>query len=273
MTKVRTIVVDDEPLALGLLCSYLDAIPEVEIVARCKNGSEAVEAATSFEPDLMFLDIQMPGMTGFDVAKKLQSDLMPLVVFATAYEQYALDAFEIHAVDYILKPLDRERVGLAVKRAIERMAIETDATSTKHNVLRAMDEMAGEASATGANEVGSGRLGSTTDSPGKIVIKDRDTINLISQENIAWIDAAGDYMCVHAEGETHIMRSTMKSLLEQLDDSLFKRVHRSTIVNLKHIKQIFPHTKGECFLLLGEHDRIKVSRNYRDVIKEFLAEV
>ena len=152
------------------------------------------------------------------------------------------------------------------------MAVENDAAGTKHNVLRAMDERADLASAAGVDEVRSGSLGST-DSPGKIVIKDRDTINLISQENIAWVDAAGDYMCIHAEGETHIMRSTMKSLLEQLDDSLFKRVHRSTIVNLKHIQQIFPHTKGECFLLLGEHDRIKVSRNYRDVIKEFLAEV
>lgn len=272
MTKIRTIVVDDEPLALGLLCSYLEAIPEVEIVARCKNGSEAIEAATSFEPDLMFLDIQMPGMTGFDVAKNLQSDLMPLVVFATAYEQYALDAFEIHAVDYILKPLDQERIALSVKRAAERLAIQAEGAATKQNVLRAMDEMVSGKSSTEANEVGSGRLDSTT-SAGKIVIKDRDTISLISQENIAWVDAAGDYMCIHAEGETHIMRSTMKSLLDQLDDSLFKRVHRSTIVNLKHIKQIFPHTKGEYFLLLGEHDRVKVSRNYRDVIKEFLAEV
>jgi two-component system LytT family response regulator len=272
MTKIRTIVVDDEFLALGLLCSYLDTIPEIEIVARCKNGSEAIEAATSLEPDLMFLDIQMPGMTGFDVAVKLQSDLMPLVIFATAYDQYALDAFEIHAVDYVLKPLDQKRIGQAVGRAIKRLAVENDATDTKHDVLRAMDERAGLASAAGVDEVRSGSL-SSTDRLGKIVIKDRDTINLISQESIAWVDAAGDYMCIHAEGETHIMRSTMKSLLEQLDDSLFKRVHRSTIVNLKHIQQVFPHTKGECFLLLGENDRIKVSRNYRDVIKEFLAEV
>ncbi len=272
MTKVRTIVVDDEPLALELLCSYLQAIPEIEIVATCKNGTEAIEAATKLEPDLMFLDIQMPGMTGFDVAKNLQSDLMPLVIFATAYEQYALDAFEIHAVDYILKPLDQERTELSVKRASERMALEKDTTANKGNVLRAMDDMAQGASASGSNEMGFGSHEAPS-ATGKIVIKDRDTINLISQEDIAWVDAAGDYMCIHVEGETHIMRSTMKSLLEQLDGSLFKRVHRSTIVNLKHIKQIFPHTKGECFLLLGEHDRIKVSRNYRDVVKQFLAQV
>ena len=99
------------------------------------------------------------------------------------------------------------------------------------------------------------------------------SVNLIDQNDIAWIDAAGDYMCVHVEGETHIMRSTMKKLLEQLDEGMFKRVHRSTVVNMKHIKQIFPHTKGEYFLLIGEHDRIKVSRNYREVVKEFLQQV
>ena len=268
MTKIRTIVVDDEPLALGLISSYLRTLPAIEIVASCSNGSEAIEAAMQLEPDLMFLDIQMPGMNGFDVAKSLQSDLMPLVIFATAYEQYALDAFEIHAVDYILKPLDRERVALAVQRAAERLALGGDREITKQNLLRAMDDMD---SAQGYSDDPEQVNASNT--PGKIVVKDRGVINLLNHEDIAWIDAAGDYMCIHVEGDTHIMRSTMKSLLDQLDEKLFKRVHRSAIVNLNHIKRIVPHTKGEYFLLLGDHDRIKVSRNYRDVVKDFLEQV
>lgn len=269
MTALRTIVVDDEPLALDLLCSYLEEIPSVEIIARCKNGKEALEAAATLEPDLIFLDIQMPGMTGFDVAKNLQSDQTPLIVFATAYEQYAVDAFEIHAVDYILKPLDQERIELSIQRASERFSKENQAELSKAKVLGALEQMEQREQSAGLKSEDQ----EADHSPGKIVVKDRDSINLIDQEDIAWIDAAGDYMCIHVDGETHIMRSTMKSLLEQLDDRLFKRVHRSTIVNTKHIKQIFPHTKGEYFLLIGEHDRIKVSRNYREVVKEFLAQV
>lgn len=270
MTILKTIVVDDEPLALDLLCSYLEEMPNVEIIARCKNGKEALQTAAMLEPDLLFLDIQMPGMTGFDVAKSLQSDQTPLLIFATAYEQYAVDAFEIHAVDYILKPLDQERLELSIERALERFTKGDQAEDSKAKVLNALTQMEQQET---ANRGTSSQDQLEKPSAGKIVIKDRDSINLIDQEDISWIDAAGDYMCIHAEGETHIMRSTMKSLLEQLDEALFKRVHRSTIVNIKHIRQIFPHTKGEYFLLLGEHDRIKVSRNYRDVIKEFLQNV
>jgi two-component system, LytTR family, response regulator len=269
MTNIKTVVVDDEPLAQDLLCSLLKEIPEIEIIKVCKNGQEAINACTELDVDLMFLDIQMPGMDGFEVAKGLQSDLMPLLIFATAYEQYAVDAFEIHAVDYILKPLDKERIELAVARARDRMQKEAGSVANKQNVLGAINEM----NQQGPGSVQTSEMPAESGQIGKIVIKDRDTINLIDQKDIAWVDAAGDYMCIHVEGETHIMRSTMKSLLEQLDSNIFKRVHRSTIVNLKHIKQIFPHTKGECFLLLGEHDRVKVSRNYRDVIKKFLAEV
>lgn len=266
MTALKTIVVDDEPLALELLCSYLEEMPGVEIIARCKNGREALEAAATLEPDLLFLDIQMPGMTGFEVAKSLQSDQTPLLIFATAYEQHAVDAFEIHAVDYILKPLDQERIELSIERARERLTKNAQAEMTKAKVLSALDEIAQHEDSVASEQIAS-------ESPHKIVIKDRDSINLVDQQDIIWVDAAGDYMCIHVEGDTHILRSTMKNLLEQLDENQFKRVHRSTIVNMKHIKQIFPHTKGEYFLLLGEHDRIKVSRNYRDVVKDFLDQV
>lgn len=271
MASIKTIVVDDEPLALELLCSYLEDIPSVEILARCTNGRKALAAVAEYDPDLIFLDIQMPGITGFEVAKTLQSDEMPLIVFATAYEEFAVGAFEIHAVDYILKPLDKERIQLAVNRASERLDTQVAAESNKASVLGALDQMEQQKFGDGSDSPAP--TPETTASPGKIVIKDRDCINLVNQEDISWVDAAGDYMCIHAAGETHVMRSTMKNLLEQLDDSLFKRVHRSTVVNMNHITQIFPHTKGEYFLLLGEHDRVKVSRNYREVVKEFLEKV
>ena len=267
-TKIRTLVVDDEPLALQLLCCCLDSIPQIEVVGTCSNGRDAIQAASAHEPDLMFLDIQMPGLTGLDVVTNLQSDMMPLVIFATAYDQYAVKAFEVNAVDYILKPLDPQRVAVAVNRAIERLSSGKENLQAKQQLMRAVVGMqqGGDSSWNEDEEEAAGE-------PGKIVIRDRDVIRLIEQEKIAWIDAAGDYMCIHVEGETHIMRSTMKKLLDQLDDKIFKRVHRSTIVNTRHIKQIFTHTKGECFLQIGDNDRIKVSRNYRDVVKEFLDQV
>lgn len=247
MKLLRTLIVDDEPLALNLLRAKLAKQPSVEIVAEGKNGREALQKISELEPDLVFLDIEMPGLNGFDVITNLQNDLVPMVIFTTAYEQYALNAFDVHAVDYILKPIDEERITRAVERAIERRD-SGEESSAKKDIIGAMSAMGDK----------------------KIVIKERDEIILLKQEHIEWIDAAGDYCCLHAEGETHIKRTTLKDLLEELDPEVFKRVHRSTIVNLNFIDKVIPHTKGEYFLLIGEFERLKVSRNYRDVIKHFL---
>lgn len=271
MATLRTIIVDDEPLALALLRSYLSSIAEIEIVAECKNGKEAIAAAMELSPDLMFLDIQMPGINGFDVIKNLQADMMPLVIFATAYEHYALDAFNVHAVDYILKPIDQERVSRAVERALQRFErVEDD--GQKSNIISAITDMTAR-TAGDSKPVDAEQNIAQENVERRIVVKDGDTITLLKQADIEWIDAAGDYMCLHADGSTHVMRSTLKSLLDQLNPEIFQRVHRSTIVNLNRIERVIPHTKGEYFLELGEHDRIKVSRNYRKVIKGFLSDV
>lgn len=263
---LRTIIVDDEPLARSLLESYLASIPEVEVVAQCQNGRQAIETTNDLHPDLIFLDIQMPGMNGFDVIMRLQSDSMPMFVFVTAFQQYALDAFDVNAVDYVLKPLDEERINRAVTRAQERLE-ERKQAETKHQVIGAIEEMARKVAVSGSlNEDPE----ESAQMLRKLAIKDRDSITLLEQANIDWVDAAGDYMCIHSEGETHILRSTMKDLLKELDPNIFKRVHRSTIVNLDKVQKIIPHTKGEYFLLLGEQDKIKVSRNYREVIKSFI---
>jgi two-component system LytT family response regulator len=270
MIKLRTIVVDDEPLARKLLLSCLEEITEIDVLAECANGRQAVAAVLELEPDLMFLDISMPGLNGFEVIKKIQPELLPMVIFCTAYERYALDAFDVHAVDYIVKPLDEERLQLAVKRALVRFQEELQLGDNKASLLGAIDAITANVAERRPSREKTTVGSSTHERVRKITIKDRDSIKLIRVDDIAWVDAAGDYMCLHADGETHIMRITMKHLQEELDDKVFKRVHRSTIVNLNCIEQVIPHAKGEYFLQMDNGERIKVSRNYRGAIKAFL---
>ena len=270
MIKLKTIVVDDEALARKLVLSCLKDIPEVEVLKECTNGREAIDAVLALEPDLMILDISMPGLNGFEVIKKIQPELLPMVIFCTAFERYALDAFDVHAVDYIVKPLDEQRLHLAVKRALARYMEELHFGEDKASLIGAIDEIARKVEKRSPVRKPANDVPMPPDPERKITIRDRDSIKLIKIDSIAWVDAAGDYMCVHAEGETHIMRCTMTQLLEELDDDVFKRVHRSTIVNLNCIEEVIPHTKGEYFLQISHGERIKVSRNYRDTIKSFL---
>ncbi|NND01052.1 MAG: response regulator transcription factor [Gammaproteobacteria bacterium] len=279
MNKLHTIIVDDEALALSLLRSCLDELANIEIVAECCNGRQAIEAALTHQPDLMFLDIQMPGLNGFDVIRNLQADVMPLVIFVTAYDQFAVDAFDVHAVDYILKPLDAENVARAIERCETRLAQQSvagaESNGFKPGFISAMADIPRQSASSVpespmAEEPAADQNAVQSQ---KILVKDGGAITLIDQEEIEWIDAAGDYMCIHANGVTHIMRSTLKGLLAQLDPGIFKRVHRSTIVNLRCIHKVIPHTKGECFLELDQNERIKVSRNYRSVIQGYLSDV
>lgn len=263
---IRTVIVDDEPLALKLLAAKLAKIHNIEVVQQCSNGRQALEAVNQHRPDLIFLDIQMPGLSGFDVVKAMQGEISPLVVFTTAYEQYALDAFDANAVDYVLKPIDDEHIKRAVHRAEQRLSVvrSHDKEKLKSAMLGAIEQISDNRKAQ-----------SQPPSPvrkNKIIVKNRDEINVLEQSEIEWIDAAGDYICLHVKGETIIKRGTLKELLEELDETIFKRVHRSTIVNVNFIKKVLPHTKGEFFLLLGEYDKLKVSRNYKEVVKDFLSQ-
>ncbi|SDK62271.1 LytR/AlgR family response regulator transcription factor [Microbulbifer yueqingensis] len=269
MTHLRAVIVDDEPLALRLLQAMLEELPDIEVVASCRNGREALNAVARHTPDILFLDVQMPGMNGFEVVRRLQGDTIPLVVFATAYDQYAVDAFEVHAVDYVLKPLETERLQTALSRARERLQGDSAHTggSEKNRLLASMEdiEQRSQGGASSAPSESQPREGKA-----KLAIKDRGRITMICQADIEWIDAAGDYMCVHASGETHVMRSTMKELQEQLCSDNFKRVHRSTLVNLNFIEHIQVLSKGEYLLTLASGSEVKVSRNYRQPIKEYL---
>ncbi|MDP4745742.1 MAG: LytTR family DNA-binding domain-containing protein [Porticoccaceae bacterium] len=272
MQKLRTIIVDDEGLARKLLRVLLEQVPEIELIAQCNNGREAVTAILDLEPDLVFLDIQMPGKNGFDVIKALQADLMPMIIFCTAYQRYALDAFDLHAVDYLLKPVDETRLLRAVQRACDRFQVDGDLGHQKLSLIGAIDEIAKKFNASlGSIDELSGADGQWV-SDTKIAIKDQDSTVLIDAKDIDWVDAAGDYMCVHVKGVTHVMRSTLKSLMSRLDPDKFKRIHRSTVVNLDRIDEVIAQKKGEYTLHLDCDERLKVSRNYRDAIKNFLAQ-
>ena len=260
MSKLRTILVDDEPLALNLLRSIVGQIDDIEIIGECKNGREAIESTMLLAPDLMFLDIQMPSVNGFEVVKALQSDVMPMVIFATAYNQYAIDAFDLHAVDYLLKPFAPERVLRAVQRAVERKKSQ-DQEGLKTHLIGVIDDISGrlhdDQPAEGNTELPEGMKR-------KLLIRDSGVVKVIPFDDIDWVDAAGDYMCVHALGETHIVRSTLRELLKKLDDKLFVRIHRSTVVNIARVVSISSIQKGGSLLHLSEGQTLKVSRNYRE---------
>lgn len=268
MITLKTVLVDDEPLALALLRSCLQAFPAIDIVAECRNGDEAIEAAVKLKPDLMFLDIQMPGKNGFEVIKALQSDVMPMVIFTTTYSQYALAAFDLHAVDYIPKPLDEERLQRAVQRAIDRHKGSRRMGGRKQPLIGAIDDLLDKLS-DDPQHPDMQAFAELATPPQKVIIRDSGTLIAVAQDDINWIDAAGDYMCVHVSGATHIMRSTVKELLETLSPALFRRIHRSTIVNIDRVQTIEPLTKGDYCIELTCGSRLRVSRNYNGIIKEF----
>ncbi|MEE4192381.1 MAG: LytTR family DNA-binding domain-containing protein [Halieaceae bacterium] len=266
MNKLRTVIVDDEPLARRGLSLRLADRPDLELVAECGNGEEALKAVADHAPDLMFLDIQMPGMDGFDVVSHLQGDNMPLVIFATAFDQFAVDAFEVNAVDYVLKPVDDDRLEAAIERAVATFNREQLADQ-KQNLVSACMQLSGASAAT-VEEIAEGKADSY---PDKLSIRDGDEVHMVPVEEIDWIDAAGDYMCVHAANVTHIMRITMKQLEALLNPLRFLRIHRSTIVNRDRISSAQSLTNGEYLLTLHEGTRLKVSRSYRDRIRELTA--
>jgi len=264
MPKLRTLLVDDEPLARNLLRSIVAKIDNIEIIGECSNGREAIKSSMTLAPDLIFLDIQMPSVNGFEVVKALQSDTMPMVIFATAYNQYAIDAFDLHAVDYLLKPFDLERVSLAVERALARRKVSEE--GLKAPLIGAINEIDLSLDRGQAAD----NVAATEESmKRKLLIRDSGVVTVIPFDDIDWIDAAGDYMCVHALGETHIMRSTLLELLKKLDDKQFVRIHRSTVVNIARVVSTSLSQKRGSLLYLSDGQTLKVSRNYRESTRKF----
>jgi two-component system LytT family response regulator len=264
---IRTILVDDEPLAIQGLQLRLEAHEDVEIIETCLNGREAIRAIKTHKPDLVFLDIQMPGFDGFSVIQGLMEVEPPLVVFVTAYMDHALRAFEADAVDYLMKPVDTDRLADTLERVRNRLA-EKRAAEEAGRLKEALAEHAPDAVVDMAD--GADGAPSASRFEKLINIKDRGQIFRVDVDSIESIEAAGDYMCIKTPDNTLILRETMKDLEKRLDPRRFQRVHRSTIVNLDLVKQVKPHTNGECFLVLNSGAQVKVSRSYRDVVARFV---
>ncbi|MBB3765021.1 LytR/AlgR family response regulator transcription factor [Sphingomicrobium lutaoense] len=264
---IRTILVDDEPLAIQGLQLRLEAHDDIEIIATASNGREGIRQIKTHKPDLVFLDIQMPGFDGFSVISGMMDVEPPLFVFVTAYADHAVKAFEAEAVDYLVKPVDEDRLASTLERVRERLS-EKNAAEKAEKLQEALAEHAPQA----AEEIAEG----SSDAPSAnryeqvINIRDQGQIFRVDVGDIERIDAAGDYMCIQTGDNTLILRETMKDLEKRLDPRHFQRVHRSTIVNLDQVKQVKPHTNGECFLVLGSGAEVKVSRSYRDVVARFV---
>ena len=264
---IRTILVDDEPLAIQGLKLRLEKHEDVEIVETCSNGREAIRAIKTHKPDLVFLDIQMPGFDGFSVIQGLMEVEPPLFVFVTAYSDHAIRAFQAQATDYLMKPVEEDRLADTLDRIRQRLA-EKRGVEEVGRLKEVLAEVAPEAVDSVTD--GGDEAHSSNRYEKLINIKDRGQIFRVDVDSIEKIDAAGDYMCIYTGDNTLILRETMKDLEKRLDPRRFQRVHRSTIVNLDLVRQVKPHTNGECFLVLESGSQVKVSRSYRDVVARFV---
>ncbi|MCA1198141.1 LytTR family DNA-binding domain-containing protein [Sphingomonas sp. R647] len=263
---IRTILVDDEPLAIQGLELRLAAHEDVEIIDKCQNGREAIRSIKTHKPDLVFLDIQMPGFDGFSVVQGMMEVEPPLFVFVTAYSDHAIRAFEANAMDYLMKPVDEARLADTLERVRQRLT-EKRGVEEVEKLKEVLAEVAPEAAeelAASDGDVSASRYEKL------INIKDRGQIFRVDVDTIEVVEAAGDYMCIKTADNTLVLRETMKDLEKRLDPRRFQRVHRSTIVNLDQVKQVKPHTNGECFLVLDSGSQVKVSRSYRDVVARFV---
>ena len=263
---LRTLIVDDEPLARRGLALRLARHPDIEIVAEAGNGREAFFAISEHQPELMFLDVQMPGVDGFELLRAVPSAQMPLTVFVTAYDQYALKAFEANALDYLLKPVEDARLDIALDRVRHELTTR-DADEHRGRLLRLLGTMSGKPDLTLDEALADADRTGGRPSDDRLAIKDSGRILRVPMDDILWIDAAGDYMCVHTGADTHVLRATMRELEDKLDPRRFQRIHRSTIVNVARVRELRSHLNGEYFLILDSGQQLKLSRSYKDKVR------
>ncbi|MGJ8682643.1 LytR/AlgR family response regulator transcription factor [Paraglaciecola sp.] len=269
--KISTVIVDDEPLARKGLSLRLAEFESIELVGECKNGLEAVSLIPQIRPDLVFLDIQMPGLNGFQVLSKLRElkQPIPMVVFVTAFDSYAIKAFEVHALDYILKPVDEVRLKEAIDKVLANLAIKQQ-DGTNEKLAKLVADFTGDDCEDILRKLANGEVLTSSSFPDVLAIKDGSEVTRVPVAEVQWIDAAGDYMCVHTADKTHIMRRTMKELENDLDPKRFVRVHRSAIVNIQYVQKLVSHISGEYHLILSNGEELKVSRSHRDRVKQMI---
>ncbi len=251
--SIRTIVVDDEPLGRERIVSLLEAEPDVQVVAECGDGLSAIAAIRQEAPHLVFLDVQMPERDGFSVMESMGGERLPLVVFVTAHDSYALRAFEVRALDYLLKPFDQGRFRQTLQRVRTELAHqESDALARR--VLELASEFRPERHVQGD----------------RLVVKNAGRVSFLKTREIDWIEAAGNYLKLHVGPESHLIRQTMAVIEEQLDPAVFVRIHRSQIVNIDRIKEMHPLFNGEYEVVLRTGTRLTLSRGYREKLQSRL---
>jgi two-component system LytT family response regulator len=262
-------VVDDEPLAIEGLKLRLEKIPDIRVIGQAEDGDSAISLCHELQPDVLFIDLNLPGINGLEVVQSLQSDNMPLVVFVSAHSEYALDAFELSAIDYLLKPVNLGRLQQTMERIRERLT-PLDRDQEKFKLLQALGEVSGMDISELQDWLSSDKPLPNTNQQ-ELIIKNQDNEKVfVSVTDIAWIDAAGDYMCIHTDAENYILRITMKKLISQLDERIFQRIHKSTMVNINKIVSIQSLGNNESMLDMGEGVKLKVSRNYNAAIKTII---
>jgi two-component system LytT family response regulator len=252
MEMIRALIVDDESLAREKIVTLLDDDAEVEIVGECADGLAAISAIESQKPDLLFLDVQMPELDGFGVIETIEAELMPVVIFVTAYDQYALRAFEVHALDYLLKPFDRERFNKALERA--KHQIERERAGAMNQQLFAL-----------LND-----LKARPKHLERLVIRSGGRVFFLRADEIDWVEAAANYVRLHVGRESHLLRETINSLASRLDPDKFLRIHRSTIVNLERVKELQPWFHGDFVVILRDGTQLTSSRSYREQLRNLL---
>jgi two-component system LytT family response regulator len=252
---IRTLIVDDEPPARDLIATLLRDEPDLEVVGQCSNGRDAVAAIRRLSPDLVFLDVQMPGMDGFGVLAELPADRLPLVIFVTAFDRHAIRAFEVHALDYLLKPFEYDRLRQAVRHA--RTKLTQGPGSASHTHLNSLlDE-----------------LHNRGQSWNRLAIRDAGRVVFLQPDEIDWIEAEGNYVRLHVGKESYLLRETMGSTEARLASRKFLRVSRSTIVNLERVTEWQPLFHGDSVVILRDGTRLTVSRVYRETLDRLVAQL
>jgi two-component system, LytTR family, response regulator len=269
---LRVLVVDDERLPRQRLMRLLEEIPNTECVGECANGRSAVDAIESLMPDLVLLDVRMPGMGGLEVARALTGHV-PFVIFVTAFDEYALSAFEVHAIDYLLKPVERERFVAAIERV--RLLVASTSAAQRHERLLALlqDEqrLAAEPDAPPAESVEPAPAGASLDRlvfPRRFLVKGDGQMYFVAVDDIDWIEAYGNYVRLHVGRGVHLIRETLGNIERKLDPTRFARVHRSSIVNLDRVSRMDLWGAGDYVVLLKDGTKLKLSRWYRSRIEE-----
>jgi two-component system, LytTR family, response regulator len=264
--KLRVLVVDDEPLARSGIAALASRDDDIEIVGECGDGKLAVESILELAPDLVLLDVQMPEMTGFDVLHAIGADKMPAVIFITAYDHFAVRAFEVNALDYLLKPFDDERFSAAMSRA-KRTIRESQVDVLSEQLLGLLKSTGKDPASRSAAPPQSPRNESFLS---RLVVKNGGRVLFVRTEEIDWIEAADYYVRLHIARKSHLLRETMSALEGQLDPTRFFRVHRSAIVNLDRVVEIQPYFHGEHILLLQDGSKLKLSRARKEKLEQVL---